>query len=224
MPNQYRVQRPTLTYAQMDGAGHQEGMGIWGDFSKWIKGASKKTKKFLKKTKLVSRLGTIAAPIAGALGQPGVSAAIAVGSKFAKQHGYGPQYRMGKPPRYGSGKLKNITPAQMKCLQMGYGHKLKTGGVSLASARLMYPQVKNITSGQVKALSQGRGRYMKGGGVSLPGGSGYSGMGAYGGRYGGRYAGRSANVGQGIKLAGQGVQRYKKKRIYRRKPQMVHRY
>ena len=71
MQKQPRVQRNTLTYAQMYGgmshAGMMVGRGIFSKIGKFFKKAFKKTKKFIKKQKIISRVTGLAAPIVGAL-------------------------------------------------------------------------------------------------------------------------------------------------------------
>ena len=231
MPMHGRAQRPTLTYAQMYGNGYQEGMGLWDSFKKWVGKAAKTAKKGLKKTKLISRVGSIAGPLAAAAGRPGVSAAIAAGTAFAKQHGYGTVLAGG---RY-KGKVKNISPIQHMALKKGLGRMLPGGGVSMVAAKRMYPRIKNISAAQVKALAAYRGRKLSGGGISLavraasprtrkkpmgsgPGiyGTGYSGMGMT--AAGLKLAGQGPYVGMGSGRRG-----YKKKRHLRKKPVIVYR-
>lgn len=247
MPMKYgRAQRRTLTYSQMHGAGHQEGMGLFGDIGKWFSGAAKKSNKYLKKTNLLSNVGSVVGPMIGVV-HPGAGNIVSKGAKFAKQAGYG------KPKGYRVPAA--LSAAQIKCLRMGHGRYLQSGGVSLAMSRRMgYPRVKNVSPAQMKALNMGMGRMLKSGGVSLRGGppSGYykRGMaprvlakprykgGAYGGAYGGAHgyggahyggaavygAGSALPGGAGVKLAGQGVRTYRKKRIHRPKAPMVYRY
>ncbi len=157
--NKTRAQRPTLTYSQMYGSGYQEGMGIWSKFKKFVRGAAKKTNKFLKKSKIISKVGSVVGPIIGTK-YPGAGDVISGAAKFAGQHGYGIVIAGGAY----NGKCKNISAAQCRAIMGGYGHWLPTGGVSLAGAG---NGMKNISAAQVKALAAYRGRMLKGGGISL---------------------------------------------------------
>lgn len=233
MPEKHRVQRNTLTYAQM------EGRGIFGDIWKWVK-----------KHKVISGVLGAASSILPftPLGSLALPAAIgAAGSKLA---GYGKKYSY--PPQMASMQLmrmkgkghapKSISKAQIHSIASGFGHWLPSGGVSLKNAKAMYPKIRDLSLGQVKALAHGLGRMMKGGGVSLAGGkaSGYymKGMGYSGRGYAGTPDGRkvprprmsnrarlmSAQSGRGVRLAGAGHQPYKKKRVYRRVLRPVYRF
>ncbi len=169
MPKQ-RAQRKTLTDSQMYGRGMQEGAGIL-----------QKIKKWLKKTKVISRISSIAAPLLSVIPVPGARGAaigLALAGQLAKQKGFG--------------RIKSITCRQVEALKMGLGCPLTGGGISLAAAKRIFPSIKNITVAQIRALAALRGRHMKGGGISLAGGraTGLRGMGIIGG---------------GVKLAGQGA-------------------
>ena len=147
----------------MYATGEQEGVGIFQDIGSWLKGAAKSTNKFLKKTKVLSRVGSAVAPLL-ALHPATAAASGPVGSaaKFLKQRGYG------KPP-------KAITAQQMRCIREGYGRELKSGAVSLVRAKRRYPKIKNVTPKQMEYVRAGMGRRQRGGGLSLAGGaaSGY---------------------------------------------------
>lgn len=203
MPVQKRVQRKTLTYAQM------EGQGIWSDFKKWIK-----------KHKILSRVGSAASSILPYTPLSFASLPVKLAAGAAKQAGYG--YSGGRYPKQmaamipyrmsGMGKTpKAITRAQIHAIASGLGKWMKNGGISLAAAKYIYPTIKNLIPSQVKALAMGFGRMLKGGGVSLAGG-----------KASGLYK-KGMGYGSGIKLAGQGVPRYKKKRVYRKRVRPIYR-
>ncbi len=204
MPTNYarRVQRNTLTYAQM------EGKGLWGDF-----------KKFVKKHKIISRTLGAAGLAAKFIPIPGASAAslpLGVAGTAAGLAGYG-QYG-------GAMSGKGITKAQLDAIRSGLSHWMPSGGVSMAAAKYLYPRIKNILPSQVRSLAAGLGRLVKSGGISLRGGK-HSGMYHKGcikrlhprmkpavmpRMYGQGYSGR------GVKLAGQGRKPVRR----RRKPGM----
>ncbi len=223
MPQQYyKVQRPGLTYAQMEGA------GIWKDFTKWVKGAAKKTDKTLKKTKAISRVGGLVGPLIGAV-RPGAGAVITSAAKYVGQHGYGGTLAGGRM-RPVKRNVKNLSPAQVRCMQMGYGAQMGSGGVSLAMARKMgYPKVKNITAAQVKQLKMGLGKYLPSGAISLKGGAygaGLSDAVPHAKRYPMKRKPKQYH-GEGVFLAGQrgsGRRKVLKKRLYRRPVSAVLRY
>ncbi len=252
MPMHGRAQRPTLTYAQMYGSGYQEGMGIWGDFKRWVGKAAKSTNKFLRKTKILSTVGGIIGPLLTAQ-HPQAGAMVTAASKAAGQAGYG--LKLAGGARYVA-KVKNISPIQHMALRQGLGKWTQSGGVSLAMAKPMYPGIKNVSPAQVKALSAYRGRNLSGGGISLavrkagkaammpmyvmprkaPARRRKKKAAVYGGAYVGsgiqNYGGANYGAGysgMGIKLAGQGpyvgmgINPYKKKRYKRKKPMIVYR-
>lgn len=225
MPNRSRAQRPTLTYAQMYGSGYQEGMGIWGDIGRWIKGAASKANKFLKKTKLLSKVGGVLGPMLTGV-YPQAGRLLTGAAKVAGQAGYGVVVAGGAY----SGKCKNISRNQHMAMQQGMGRWLPAGGISLAAAKPYYPGIKNISPGQVSALAAYRGRRVKGGGISLALRKAVKA--ANKGYMAGYKAGMSKGSGysgMGLKLSGQGpyvgmgVVPYKKKRHRRRKPVIVYR-
>lgn len=84
----------------------------------------------------------------------------------------------------GRGKVKSISAAQLQALKNGHGKLLKSGSISLSAAK--NKNIKNITAAQWKAVQQMRGRKMKGGGINFP-------------------------AGGGIKLAGEGKKKRRKK-------------
>ncbi len=185
-----RAQRKTLTYSQLEGrgdaAGVMEGRGIFKKLGKLIKKGVRKIGKFLKKKKVLSKGLKIGSAVLGIL--PGVplkatSLGLSVASRLAAQKGFGVP-----------AKVKSLSRNQVEALLRGLGTLMSSGGVSLASARSLFPTIKNITATQMKALAAFRGRHMSGGGVSLAGGRAtglsMSGMGF---------------SGMGVKLAGQGV-------------------
>ena len=186
--------------------GRMEGLGIFKDIGKWLSGANK----WLKKSKVISKAGPVIGNLVGKI-YPSAGKIIGDASKLAAMAGYGISL-----PAGGGRKIKNITPTQQQAMMKGYGRLLKTGGISLALAKKIYPQIKNITPGQWKAIQQLRARNMKGGGyrfvkgVSVAPTSSYTNIG-------------NTSRGKGIKLAGQGPNvsagsGYKKKRRMRRKP------
>lgn len=169
-----RAQRPTLTYSQMYGSGMdvrgmQEGKGIFDAIGN-----------FLKKTKIISTIGKIVAPVVGLI-NPAAGAAVGVATAAASQLGVG-------LPK----KIKSLSAMQIEALKRGFGKVLKSGGISLTKAKPLFPGIKNITKTQMKAIQALRGRHMVGGGVSLAGGraTGLRGMGF---------------SGMGVKLAGTGI-------------------
>jgi len=217
-----------------------EGQGIFGDIWKWVK-----------KHGVISKALGAASTVLPFTPLSALALPAAVGAAGSKLAGYG--YRGGRkypmyPPQMasmlpyrmkGKGKApRSISKSQIHAMASGLGHWLPSGGVSLQSAKAMYPKIRNLTIGQVRALAHGLGRMQKGGGVSLAGGraSGLymKGMGYSGGAYGRGYAGTPGNgrkVGRGVKLAGQGTvlagqgrQPYKKKRVYRRVLKPVYRF
>lgn len=251
MPQHGRVQRNTLTYAQM------EGQGIFGDIWKWVK-----------KHKVISRALGVAGLIGKFLPIPGAAVAgtaLGAAGTVAGLAGYG--YQSMRPMRQrGRGKIKALTKAQVHAIASGLAHWIPSGGISLAAAKYIYPQIKNILPSQVRGLAEGLGRMMKGGGISLAGGAasglyqkgmGYSGRGGamYGSAYGGAHRVPKAMVmpakainramglvakprkkpvrrkpaygvmrASGLKLAGQGGRKQvKKKRVYRARPRPVFR-
>lgn len=181
-----RVTRPTLTYNQIYGPGSTKSGIMEG------KGIFNKIGNFLKKSKILSTVGSIAAPFVSILpipGAPAAAAAVGAASAAAKQAG------LGKFPK----SIKSITPQQMQALKEGRGKLLKKGGVNLQGAKDIFPGIKNLSPLQMRAIRAFRGRHMKGGGVSLAGGKktqmtglGYS--------------------GEGVKLVGTGKRGRKKKR------------
>ena len=175
--------------------GEQEGRGIFKTIGKWLKSGNK----WLKKTKVISKAGPVIGSLVGKV-YPQAGQVITGASKFAKQHGYG-------PPR----RCKSITRAQVEAMRQGHGRVLKGGGISLASARrLISPVIKNITPAQVRALRSYFGRWLKGGGISLSGGgpSGYYAVTSTAPDLKGH---GTTLPGGGIKLAGQGKRKRKRK-------------
>lgn len=208
-----RVQRNTLTYAQM------EGMGIWGK----IKSFFKKPSNILKAVGLASKF--IPIPGARIASLPIGLAGTALGFAGHGMHG-------------GAMSGKGITKSQINAIRMGLAHYLPSGGVSLAMAKRLYPKIKNILPSQIRSLAAGLGRMLRSGGVSLKGGA-HSGLYNSGSlkamkcpMYARGYAGRGYSGG-GVRLAGQGGflagsgRRYtqKKRRVRRRPmPMGVYRY
>jgi len=192
--------RPTLTYSQMYGgthAGMMEGKGIFSKIGKW-----------LKKTKVLSRLAKIAGPVIGVLPFPGAriaGTAVGIAGKVAEMKGFGLRQ-----------KIKSITRNQIESIKRGLGRLMADGSISLAKAKKLFPKIKNVTKTQLRALAAFRGRHMKGGGVSLAGGraTGMTGMGFSGG--GVLLPKVRQNVrlqaGRGVKLAGTGGRRRKSSR------------
>ncbi len=176
--------------------GHQEGAGLWKTIGKWLKSGNK----WLKKSKVISKAGPVVGKLVGTV-YPGAGKVISSASKFAKQHGYGP-----------ARKCKSISSAQVEAMKGGYAYWLPSGGISLAPARRhLNPHLKNISVSQVNALRNRWGRHMKGGGISLSGGgpSGYYAVTRTAPNITGR--GVALPGGGGIKLAGQGKKRRKKR-------------
>lgn len=212
-----RVQRNTLTYAQM------EGSGIWDSI-----------KKFVKKHHIISKALGAAGVIAKFVPLPGASvagSALGFAGTAAGLAGYGM-----------SG--KGISSTQMKAIKMGLARFQPSGGISLMAAKYMYPKIKNISPNQVRSLASGFARMVKSGGLSLKGGK-HSGM--YhkgcmkamkpmyrkpmaGSGYSGRGYGAGVNLaggysGSGVRLAGQGRRVTQKKKNKRRIPvRSVYRY
>lgn len=221
MPQHGRVQRNTLTYAQM------EGQGIFGDIWKWVK-----------KHKIISRtLGAAGLvgkflPIPGAsfagtaLGAVGTAAGLAGYGYSGGRHAYCPQMQQLRPMKMrGRGKIKALTKAQVHAIASGLAHWIPSGGISLAAAKYIYPQIKNILPSQVRGLAEGLGRMLKGGGISLAGGAasglyqkgmGYSGRG--GAYHGGRYGRPKAAVAMPAALAINRAMGLAAKPVYRKKP------
>ena len=127
----------------------QYGSGIFDTIGKW-----------LKKSKLVSTLGSVIAPVAGVV-SPALGAAVSAGTALAKQKGYGVRLAgegHGRAP-------KSLNKAQVQCLMEGGGRlkMLRSGGVSLAALKKRYRnQPKNISPAQWRALLSGRGHWGKG--------------------------------------------------------------
>lgn len=239
MPQHGRVQRNTLTYAQMEGQGRvqrntltyaqMEGQGIFGDIWKWVK----KHKVISRGLKIAGAVGKFlpipGASIAGtALGLAGTASGLAgygmPGGKYCPQMASIQPYRM-----RGTGKApKAITKAQVHAIASGLAHWLPSGGISLEAAKYMYPKIKNVLPSQVKGLAEGLGRMMKGGGLSLAGGKasglyikgmGYSGRGGYhGGAYGGAHKPPMRARVMPVNLAISRAMGYAKKPVRRKKP------
>lgn len=190
--NSHRVQRNTLTYAQM------EGKGIWGDI-----------KKFVKKYKVASRVLGAAGVISKFIPIPGASAAslpLGIAGTAVGMAGYGSM----------SG--KGITKSQLDAIRSGLARWLPGGGISLAAAKYLYPQIKNILPSQIRSLVSGLGRLVKSGGISLRGG-GCSGM-----YHKGcirklhppmKTLSGSGYSGRGVRLAGEGRRQGQKKKMVR---------
>ncbi len=225
------VQRTTLTAAQMEGA------GIFGDIWKWVK-----------KHKVISR-GLSA--VSGIL-PPGFSTVAKYAGHAAKFGGYGHPQRGGKlkglskqqvhaiasglaqwlpsggislaAAKYIYPKIKNVLPSQVRGLAEGLGRVLKGGGIS-------------IRGGAASGL------YMKGMGFSQSGGKFGPPRAAYAmppnlaiaravGVAPKRKPAKRAKPAMipyrmrasGIKLAGQGGRRVKKKRYPRKKTKIIYRY
>ena len=202
--------------------GQMEGMGIFGDIGKWLYKAAKKTNKWLKKTNIISKTGPVVGKLVGSV-YPQAGKIISDAAKFAGQHGYGTV----NIPAGGGKPIKSITATQQKALQAGHGKLLKSGGISLASAKKMYPNIKNISAAQWKGIRQLRARKMKGGGYKFVKGVAVAPQSTHArinvtGRKnvrnvkgkGLKLAGSGKTAGSGLKLAGG----YKKKRRMRRKP------
>lgn len=194
--------------------GRMEGLGIFKDIGKWLAGAARTGNKWLKKTHIISKAGPVVGKLVGSV-YPQAGKIIGDAAKFAGQHGYGISL-----PAGGGRAVKSITPTQQKALRAGYGKLLKGGGISLVTAKKLYPTIKNITPAQWNAVRGLRARNMKGGGYSFVKGVATA---PQSGHAYTNVTGRKnvRNVkGAGIKLAGQGVTSggYKKKRRIRRKP------
>ena len=177
----------------------------------------KKIGAFFKKSKLLSKIGTIVAPLASIIPGvgPAIGAAVGAATAGAKLAGLG---HTGRAP-------KALTKSQVKALMNGEGIRmLKSGGVSLAGLRNRYPRgnaPNNITPGQWRGLMQGRGVWgpattihfsigslsRKGRGPTLPG-------------RGVVVPGRGVVVpGRGVVLAGKqgrGTKKYQKRKTARR--------
>lgn len=227
-----RVQRNTLTYAQMQGQGHgrrvqrntltyaqMEGKGIWDTI-----------KKFIKKHKIISRvLGglSLASKFVPIPGASMASLPLGIAGTASGMAGYG--------MHGGAMSGKGVTKAQLDAIRSGLGHWMPSGGISLASAKYLYPRVKNIMPSQVRSLASGLGRMVKSGGISLRGGK-HSGMYHNGcirrlhppmmKLVGSGYSGRGVKLaGQGVSLAGRGRrQGQKKKQVKRMPPMTIYRY
>ena len=195
---------------------HMEGMGIFGDIGRWLAGAAKKTNKWLKDSKIISKAGPVVGKLVGSV-YPKAGKIISDASKFAGQHGYGISL-----PAGGGRAVKPITASQQKALRDGYGKLLKGGGISLSAAK--NKNIKNITPAQWNAVRQLRARKMKGGGYRFTKGvavapqSTHARVNVTGARNVRNVKGKGR--GAGLKLAGQGVTSggYKKKRRVRKKP------
>ncbi len=128
---------------------YQYGSGIFDTIGKW-----------LKKSKLVSTLGSVIAPVAGVV-SPALGAAVTAGTALAKQKGYGV-----KLAGEGHGRApKSLNKAQVQCLMEGRGKlkMLRSGAVSLAALKKRFRnQPKNISPAQWRALLSGRGHWGKG--------------------------------------------------------------
>lgn len=230
MSNARRVQRNTITKAQMDGGRVQrntitqaqmEGMGIWSSI-----------KKFVKKYHIASRVLGAAGLIAKFVPLPGASVvgtALGAAGTVAGLAGYGHK------SQGMSG--KGLTKTQMKAIRQGLGSFLPSGGISLSSAKYLYPSIKNVLPSQVRSIASGFGRLLKSGGISLRGG-------AMSGNYkkdclyqmhcparknrvmGAGYSGRGVKLaGQGTSLAGTGrVYTQRRKSRKRKSPRAVFRF
>ena len=196
--------------------GQMEGMGIFGDIGRWLAGAAKKTNKWLKDSKIISKAGPVVGKLVGSV-YPKAGKIISDASKFAGQHGYGISL-----PAGGGRAVKPITASQQKALRDGYGKLLKGGGISLSAAK--NKNIKNITPAQWNAVRQLRARKMKGGGYRFTKGvavapqSTHARVNVTGKKNVRNIKGKGR--GAGLKLAGQGVTSggYKKKRRVRKKP------
>lgn len=128
---------------------YQYGSGVFDSIGKW-----------LKKSKLVSTLGSIIAPVAGVV-SPALGAAVTAGTALAKQKGFGVRIA-----GEGHGRAPNsLSKAQVQCLMEGGGRlkMLRSGGVSLAALKKRFRnQPKNISAAQWRALLSGRGHWGKG--------------------------------------------------------------
>ena len=106
---------------------------------------------FFNKSKLLSKIGTIVAPLASIIPGvgPAIGAAVGAATAGAKLAGLGHTGRAPKP----------LTKQQVTALMSGEGIRmLRSGGVSLAGLRNRYRNPpKNITPGQWRGLMQGRG-------------------------------------------------------------------
>ena len=190
--------------------GQMEGEGIFGDIGKWLAGAARKTNKWLKDSKIISKAGPVVGKLVGSV-YPQAGKIISDASRFAGQHGYGISL-----PAGGGRAVKSITASQQKALQNGHGRLLKGGGISLAAAK--NKNIKNITPAQWRAVKQLRARKMKGGGYRFTKGVAVAPTSSYTNVTGKKNVRKVK--GKGLKLAGQGVTSggYKKKRRVRRKP------
>ena len=154
---------------------------------------------------MISKAGPVVGQLVGTV-YPGAGKVISAASKAAKMAGYG------RPAR----KCKSITAQQVEALRLGHGRMLKGGGISLALARKFAPLIKNISPAQVAALRNFFGRRMKGGGISLGGGgpSGFYSVTKTAPNITGRGTSLPGGVGGGLKLAGEGRKRRKKKILH----------
>jgi hypothetical protein len=172
---------------------YQYGSGIFDSIGNW-----------LKKSKLVSTLGSIIAPVAGVV-HPALGAAVTAGTALAKQKGFGVRIAgEGRPP-------KSLTKNQVKCLMEGRGRlkMLKSGAVSLAALKKKYKdQPKNISPAQWRALLSGKAKWGKGQSIDFSVGT--LRRTAPQGR---RLAGPQAKglVGKGVTLAGKGTKKGQKR-------------
>ncbi len=173
---------------------YQLGSGVFDSIGRW-----------LRKSKLVSTLGSIVAPIAGVI-NPALGAAVTAGTALAKQTGYGVRIAgEGRAP-------KPLNKEQVKCLMEGGGRlkMLKSGAVSLAALKKKYKnQPKNISAAQWKALLSGRGQWGKGQSIDFSVGT--LRRTAPQGR---RLAGPESRglVGKGVTLAGKGTKKGQKRK------------
>jgi len=208
---------------QIISRGQMEGEGIFGDIGKWLYKAAKKTNKWLKKTNIISKTGPVVGKLVGSV-YPQAGKIISDAARFAGQHGYGTV----NVPAGGGKAIKSITATQQKALQAGHGKLLKSGGISLVSAKKMYPNIKNISAAQLKGVKQLRARKMKGGGYKFVRGvavapqSTNARINVTGKRNVRNVKGKGLKLaGGGLKTAGGGLKLaggYKKKRRIRRKP------
>lgn len=178
------MSRPTRSYHDDP---YQLGSGIFDSIGNW-----------LRKSKLVSTLGSIIAPIAGVV-HPALGAAVTAGTALAKQKGYGVRIAgEGRPP-------KSLTKNQVKCLMDGGGRlkMLKSGAVSLAALKKKYKdQPKNISPSQWRALLSGKAKWGKGQSIDFSVGT-LRRTAPQGRRLAG--PGSRGLVGKGVTLAGKGV-------------------
>ena len=126
---------------------YQYGSGLFSRIGDW-----------LKKSKLVSTIGSVIAPVAGTI-HPALGAAVTGATNLVKQKGYGVRIA-------GEGRAPApISRNQVKCLIEGGGRLklLKSGAVSLARLKKKYKDnPKNISPAQFRALLAGRGHWGKG--------------------------------------------------------------